>query len=86
MRQRLKRPRLLKLRQEMVRAAAATNMTNVTVMRKKKTECGILQAAEQCLKEQYRNTIEPLENRLKTSRESYGNVMIELKLKEKVRK
>ena len=40
----------------MVRAAAATNMTNVTVMRKKEAECGILQAAEQRLEEQYRNS------------------------------
>ena len=57
------------LRQETVRAAKATNMANVAVMRKDEAERGIKHTTERRLEAQYRSTIESLEVELKTLKE-----------------
>ena len=66
-----------KLQQEIVRAAKATNL------HKDEAENGIKRAIERRLEAQYRSIIESLGVRLKTLKESYDNVTIELLSKDK---
>ena len=72
-----------KLRQETDRATAAMNMANIAVMHKEAAEHGSIRATKRRLEAQYRSTIEPLEDQLKSAKECHNNITNELKLKDK---
>ena len=68
--------------QESVLVAAATNMANAAVICKEEAKLDAIQSTERRLKDQYRSTIEELQDQLKTSRASSETVTIELQRKD----
>ena len=57
-------------------------MANAAIVCKEEAEHGVVRTTTRRLEEQYRSTIEELQDQLKTLKGSYGNVTVELQSKD----